>query len=172
MFPDEFALRGYPEYPDSSDIHKPLYGVLKRRGLIHAARKQFALTERGVETAERLVRSAGASLSDVRDPERLGRTDEAEVTRILQSAAYGLYLNGKRDRILDTDFYAFLGCTVRTERNAFEGRLNAVSAAIEAACRLSKPDPPTSNRLADLMSYLKRRFRKEIAWKARSSGAR
>ena len=24
-FPDEFALRGYPEYPDSSDIHKPLY---------------------------------------------------------------------------------------------------------------------------------------------------
>ena len=27
-FPDEFALRGYPQFPDASDIHKPLYGLL------------------------------------------------------------------------------------------------------------------------------------------------
>jgi len=42
MFPKDFALRGYPNYPDSSDIHKPLYGILKRRGLVRAAHKTFA----------------------------------------------------------------------------------------------------------------------------------
>ena len=29
LYPEEFALRGYSQYPDSSDIHKPLYGPLK-----------------------------------------------------------------------------------------------------------------------------------------------
>ncbi len=24
-YPEDFQLRGYPQYPDSSDIHKPLY---------------------------------------------------------------------------------------------------------------------------------------------------
>src|SRR5687768_6324691 len=57
-FPDDFALRGYPEYPDSSDIHKPLYGVLKRQGLIRSGDKSFSLTERGVTEAARLLGKA------------------------------------------------------------------------------------------------------------------
>src|ERR1043166_4572614 len=44
VFPDEFALRGYSQYPDSSDVHKPLYGILKRNGLVRAAHKTFGLT--------------------------------------------------------------------------------------------------------------------------------
>jgi hypothetical protein len=37
-YPEDFQLRGYPQYPDSSDIHKPLY-EMKRAGLIRAANK-------------------------------------------------------------------------------------------------------------------------------------
>src|SRR5690242_8659451 len=59
MFPDEFALRGYPKYPYSSDIHKPLYGPLKRQGFIRSANKTFSLTSRGAEVAQRLIESAG-----------------------------------------------------------------------------------------------------------------
>ena len=62
LFPDEFSLRGHPEFPDSSDIHKPLYGVLKRGGMVRAANKAFGLTQRGVETARRLVQVAGQTL--------------------------------------------------------------------------------------------------------------
>ncbi len=47
MFPREFQLRGHPEFPDASDIHKPLYGPLKRMGLVTAANKRFRLTQRG-----------------------------------------------------------------------------------------------------------------------------
>src|SRR5207244_261613 len=62
MFPDEFALRGYKQYPDSSDIHKPLYGPLKRGGFIKSANKTFALTQRGVDEARKLVGVAGDKL--------------------------------------------------------------------------------------------------------------
>src|SRR5690242_7249731 len=56
MFPEEFALRGYPQYPDSSDIHKPLYGALKKNGWVRSSNKAFGLTPLGIERAERLAK--------------------------------------------------------------------------------------------------------------------
>ena len=57
MFPEDFALRGYPRYPDSSDIHKPLYGPLKRAGHVLAGNKQFRLTQKGLDRARQLSTS-------------------------------------------------------------------------------------------------------------------
>src|SRR2546427_2857328 len=79
LFPDEFALRGYPQFPDSSDVHKPLYGVLKRGGMVRAANKTFSLTQRGVETAHRLVESAGQTLERARSADRMTRDVQLEV---------------------------------------------------------------------------------------------
>src|SRR5690242_5192379 len=55
-YPEDFQLRGYPEYPDSSDIHKPLY-EMKRLGLVRAANKRFQLTSQGLEAARELIHS-------------------------------------------------------------------------------------------------------------------
>src|ERR1017187_9591861 len=65
LFPEDFQLRGYPQFPDSSDIHKPLYGPLKRAGLVRAANKTFALTERGLTRATSLSGGAKNTGSDV-----------------------------------------------------------------------------------------------------------
>src|SRR5580692_466696 len=108
MFPDEFALRGYPKHPDSSDIHKPLYGPLKRDGLVHSANKTFALTAQGIERGRTLVERAGHKLDEERDANRMTRDVETEVRRMLNSDAYRLYVEGRQERILDTDFFAFL----------------------------------------------------------------
>jgi hypothetical protein len=170
MFPDEFAMRGHPEYPDSSDIHKPLYGVLKRRGLIKSAQKQFALTPRGIQAAEKLVSGAGENLEKQRSPERLARDVQLELDRMLSVEAFRLFCAGEKERILDTDFYTFLGCTVRTGRNDFIGRVNACEAAIQAALKLAKPDLATARRLAELFKYSKQRFKKEIDWKVGKNG--
>lgn len=41
LFPEDFGLRKYVgEYPDASDIHKPLYGPLKERGFVLSGNKQ------------------------------------------------------------------------------------------------------------------------------------
>ncbi|WP_093515559.1 hypothetical protein [Stigmatella erecta] len=159
MFPDEFALRGYPQYPDSSDLHKPLYGPLKREGLIRAANKTFALTARGVEKAQQLIGAAGDKLTKARDGNRMTRDVQVEVERMLASAAFKLYVNGQRERVLDTDFYAFLGCTVRTPRNDFLGRLTATADAVSAAKKLKQPEPEAAALLAEAWAFLEKKFK-------------
>ncbi len=158
MFPDEFALRGYPQYPDSSDIHKPLYGILKRRGLVRAASKTFALTTHGREVAQRLEGKAGAALDEARSPDRMERDVRIEVDRMVGSMAFRLFSEGTTDKILDTDFYQFLGCTVRTPKNDFLGRMNATAKAIEVAVKLGQPTPIAATNLANAWAALRKRF--------------
>jgi hypothetical protein len=160
MFPEEFALRGYPNYPDSSDIHKPLYGPLKRHGLIRSANKMFALTPRGVEIAKQLIEAAGASLEEVMsDGRRITRTQQAEVERMLASAAHDLFAKGEGARILDTDFYRFIGCTVRTPRNEFLGRMSATEGAVKAAKKLSFPSSDAARALHEEWEFMMKQFK-------------
>ena len=168
MFPDEFALRGYPQYPDSSDIHKPLYGVLKKQGLIRSANKTFALTALGVERAQRLMAHAGKAIDQPRSADRLTRAEEGEVERVVKSPALKLFVEGQRDRILDTDFYAVFGCTVRTPKNDFIGRVTATKNAIRQAKKLGKPEPKTAKLMLELLDYLDHRFKTEITGKVGS----
>ena len=134
LFPEEFALRGHPKYPDSSDIHKPLYGPLKRHGYVRANNKMFTLTEKGLAKSHELSSPAAAN------PDRLDRADEAELRRITESETFRLFVMGEQDRLLDTDFYSHLGVTVRTPRNDFLGRLTVVQQAVTKAAKLNK-DP-------------------------------
>src|SRR2546428_3846297 len=158
MFPQDFALRGYPKYPDSSDIHKPLYGPLKRAGYILAGNKQFRLTAKGIERGRTL--SGGEKSGPKKVAERLSRTDELELHRIHQSDAFQLFLQGKGDRILDTDFYAYLGVTVRTDRNEFLGRLKTVEDSVQAGVRILAD--PGSTKTRELHEYLLNKFRAVI----------
>ncbi len=64
-YPEDFQLRGYPQFPDSSDIHKPLY-KMKGEGLVRSANKTFELTERGIEVAARLVHAAPSNQDRLR----------------------------------------------------------------------------------------------------------
>lgn len=67
FFPREFGLRGYVEkYPDSSELHRPLYGALERERLVRVQRYKLSLTESGLATAERLRELDDAEASAVR----------------------------------------------------------------------------------------------------------
>ena len=149
LFPEDFGLRKYVrEYPDASDIHKPLYGPLKERGFVLSGNKQakgnkmFKLTERGVAYAQQLekVRQGLQSFeqlgSPAATPDRLSRDKEAELKRIAETDAFQLFAAGQREKILDTDFYSYLSATVRTERREFIGRLETVGEAVVAGERL------------------------------------
>ena len=124
-YPEDFQLRGYPQYPDSSDVHKPLY-EMKQQGLLRSANKTFELTARGLEVASRLVHS------DHENRDRLTKPEEGEIHRIVNSAAFKLFQEGRKESILDTDFYEYLGVTVRTSRANCLGRLSNVEQAIVA----------------------------------------
>jgi hypothetical protein len=146
MFREEFSLRGYPQYPDASDIHKPLYGPLKRSGFVRSANKAFALTDQGIARAAQLGGRRGEGA------ERLDRAVEAELKRIVETDAFKLYVSGQAERILDTDFYGYLGTTVRTPRNDFLQQLTVVGEAVDRGSILVKdPRYPKANDLHDFL---------------------
>src|SRR5438093_7273838 len=76
QYPEDFQLRGYPQYPDSSDVHKPLY-EMKQQGLLRSANKTFELTARGIEVAARLMHS------ERENKDRLTKLEETEINRIV-----------------------------------------------------------------------------------------
>lgn len=149
-YPEDFQLRGYPEYPDSSDVHKPLYDDMKKKGLIRAANKTFELTPRGFEVARQLLHSDG------NDKDRLTKQEEQEISRIMKSAAFRLFQEGRGDSTLDTDLYEYLGVTVRTSKGDFRGRLSNVEYAIKA--HAGKRNDTLSAMLKGLHDFLTSKF--------------
>ena len=156
-YTEDFQLRGYPQYPDSSDAHKQLY-EMKKKGLLRTANKTFELTERGLEVAKQMFHHAPTENKD-----RLTKQEEAEIKRILNSAAFGFFKAGQENSILDTDFYDYLGVTVRTSRGDFQGRLSNVEHAVQA--HIEKRNDELSSALKDLHKFLSERFKEEIEYR-------
>lgn len=136
MHPGEFGLRGYTDrHPDSSDLHKPLYGPMKREGWVRAQNKRFGLTERGLALAQQVQTGSTEPTGEG----RVGRHERDELTRLGMSSAVRLVSAGQGAKLLDTDLYEFYGATVRTKPHDFAGRKAAVDAAIEAGIRTADP---------------------------------
>lgn len=160
LWPEEFGLRGYVnEHPDSSDLHKPLYGPLKRDGLVRSANKKFGLTPTGLETAERL--RSGMSVDASRG--RLTRAEIHEIHRLVNHAAVGLA--DTPDLLLDTDLYEFYTVTVRTPPAQMAGRIKIVDHAIDAALRNQDPsvEPEKVAAVAKARDALRDKFNELIA---------
>ena len=146
IFPQEFGLRNYADqHPDASDIHKPLYGRLKTTGMVQSGSKKFKLTTKALDYLEQTtavesngkkkVKKVGATVA------RLSRSNELELDRIQQTEAFTLFNAGDADQILDTDFFTYLGATVRTKKQEFLGKLATVEEAVAAADRQgNKPE--------------------------------
>lgn len=154
QYPEDFQLRGYPQYPDSSDVHKPLYDM-KRQGLVRSANKTFELTERGLEVAGQMVHSPKDNNKD-----RLTKQEESEINRITNSAAFRFFQEGQKESVLDTDFYEYLAVTVRTSRANCLGRISNVEHAIAAHGK--KRGDKLSSALRSLHDFLISKFNTEI----------
>ena len=141
-FPERFSLRKHPEFPDSNDQNKSLYGPLKKDGYVVALGDMvFRLTDAGIGRAQALEgmlngeRTASSSRRLSRDQERLLRTAKA-------SEAYVKWVDGCADEIVDFDARAFFGITVTTSDENRRIRVKAMCDAITAAvaARLSVAD--------------------------------
>lgn len=137
-FPEDFQLRGYPEYPDSSDIHKPLYLALSKAGYVSGAKKKFRLTPLGQQVAEQAARTLSGARGMV-DTGRLTRDDQADLARMKSTRAYRMVAEGNSRAVVDSDFYAFFKVSVRTKRHEFAGRLQAVEALLQRGRDAGQP---------------------------------
>lgn len=160
-YPDDFHLRGYREYPDSGDlIHKPLYDF-KKKGFVNANNKVFSLTERGIDAGKKLKEAlTGAS---VLSPNRFSRDVESELSRIELLEGYKLFLDGKEDKISDSDLYNYLGATVRTNKNSFVGRMETLKDVVKQL-KDNKVVDPIRKRIPEYHQFLFSRYPKVIEY--------
>lgn len=170
-FSTDFQLRGYPEYPDTGDIvHKPLYSDLKKNGYVLSGNKYFSLTPKGIEYAKKLLKG-GATKEDaaprVKSFTKFTADQQKELERIKVSAAVEMFMNGKKDEILDIDFYSYLGVTVRTNKFDFLGRLTTVEDAIKATKGRSEE---LYSKLRECHEFLMSKFRSNVAFVQNSKG--
>ncbi len=170
-FKADFQLKGYPEHPDTGDIvHKPLYSELKKGGYVLSGNKYFSLTPKGIEYAKRLIKPATNSIEDSKNIKtfvKLTADQQKELERIKNSTAVDLYLNGKKEEILDIDFYSYLGVTVRTNKFDFLGRLTTVEEAIKA---IKEKSDELYVRLRECHKFLMERFKENIEFVQKSKG--
>lgn len=68
---------------------------------------------------------------EVANTERISRDIEKEVSRVTNTPGFSLFLKGDTSSIVDTDFYEYLGVTVRTSHGDFIGRLNTLSDVVK-----------------------------------------
>lgn len=127
--PDHFHLKGYPKFPDSETVNNALYHNLKKKGVINYGNKVFSLTDRGLIVAKELKKITEGKT--IRKTSRIPKFIEKEIRRIEYLEGFKLFLNREENKILDIDFLAYLGITVRTPKNDFISRLNTIKDAIK-----------------------------------------
>jgi hypothetical protein len=139
-YPKDFAMRGYPKYPDSEGVNHEFYrGGMKKSGLINYSNKIFSLTDKGLNHVENILKS----IVDKKpvNAEKLSRFAGKEIGRIRGTEGFKLFIVGETQKVNDTDFYAYLGITPRTSKIDFLGRLNTVTDAVaELKRRKDKSD--------------------------------
>lgn len=169
-FPADFQLKGYPEYPDTGDIiHKPLYSDLKKSGYVLSGNKYFSLTPKGITYAKKILRISEEDDNSTKSFVKLKADQQKELDRLKGSSAVDLFLNGKKEDILDIDFYQYLGVTVRTNKMDFLGRLTTVEDAIGAT--KGKSDV-LYKKLRECHEYLLQKFKSNIEFVKQSKGGK
>jgi len=164
-YPQDFHLRGYSEYPDSESVEKAIYSNLKRYGLINYGNKNFSLTNKGIITAKQLRKNIQGK--KLRLEIRLPRYAEDEISRIKSSDAFvNLFLIGKKNEILDTDFYDYLGVTVRTGKSDFLGRLKTIGDAIKEISKVK--NDILYEKLAEYHKFILNKFQDIIEYKSKN----
>lgn len=129
-YPGDFHLKGYPEYPDSSDSSQRLLYEFKKKGYITVANKIFCLTDNGLEFVKGILNS-GLSNVNEHPSGRLSRATVVETDRIKNLEGFALFVRGEIDKLTESDCYNYLGVTARTSSSTFSGRMKSVEAAIK-----------------------------------------
>jgi len=70
--------------------------------------------------------------------DRFSRSTENELARVKALEGFTLFSEGTKDSLPESDFYNYFAVTVRTQKNAFIGRLESVNTAIDELRRHDK----------------------------------
>ena len=155
MFPERFSLRRHPEFPDSNDQNKSLYGPLKKDGLVLSLGDMtFRLTDAGLDRATAMRDAVGGSERHS-EVDRVSRDEERLLRTVATSEARAKWSRGHREDIVDFDARAFFGITVTTPDQERCVRVRSTRDAIE---RAQQSNLSGAAELRELFEFLTEEF--------------
>lgn len=162
-FPDDFHLKGYKQYPDSGDsIKRPLY-TFRDSGIINVRNMIFSLTDKGFDVAQKIKMMAVGKR--IMQRENFDRYIEKEILRVRNLCSFKLYIEKRFDEILDTDFFDYLGTSVKASRMEFKSRFNVMS---DLANILKSQKERQYKILSEFHNFMFKKFHKELDYKLKN----
>jgi hypothetical protein len=129
LFPKRFALRGYPQWPDSTVVNKRWIDCRNKELIIGSTKDGFSLTPKGQRLAERVGgQLRGDHASVMQRPSKTQtelRTRAGRFVRSLEeSEAFKLYKRNKEtSEISEFDFRSMLLCTLESSPDTLRNNL-------------------------------------------------
>lgn len=162
-FPKDFNLKGYNEYPDAEAIRKPLY-QFKKQGILQIRNMILSLTDKGIDVATKIKEKSLKKTIAQNNERKFDRYIEKEISRIQNLSSYGKYLENNDD-IFDTDFFDYLGISVKSDKNELKGRLSILS---EVANFIEKLDSDYLKKIAEFHKFMLDKFKDIINYKLKN----
>ena len=157
MFPSEFSMKGYPEYPNA-DISKYITALF-RANLLRGGFHSYRITEKGKKFIEEEKLKKQTKKSS--DKTKIPRYIEFEINRILNSKVFEYFSSGKRE-FLETDLFEFLGTSARSFKDSnqsnFLSRYNLVVKEVVPFCQKNKNLDEKLDKIVKLWDSLQNKF--------------
>lgn len=165
MFPNDFCIRGHPEYPNA-DIAKYVTKLFKEN-LLKGSFYNYTITEKGRRYAKNLL-----SKGPIKSKQSISvpRDVEAEISRIKSSKVFQLYTQREFD-FIESDLFDFLGTSSRSfgdsNKTAFISKFNLISKEVVPFCDRNKDKEPDAVKIVSLWKMLLTKFKDLLSKKIR-----
>lgn len=166
MFPADFCLKGYPQYPNA-DISKYITKLFKEN-LLKGSFFNYILTSKGKEYAEGIMHSGKSDKKKIVISS--SREIEAEIKRIKTSKVFHLFLKRETD-FLESDLFDFLGTSARSlldsNKTTFISKYNLIMKEVIPFCEKNKKTDPEAEKIVLLSDILIKKFRDILSQKGK-----
>lgn len=190
-FPNDFCIKGYPEYPDNNSVLTLLMGkdarLVVTGWLEKTGTKKYRVTAKGLHDAASLDSELAGS-AETTTALRTDRKMEEALGRLFDSAAFAMFRDGEAEKITFHQFCRFVGLAAPDTWQKIQGKLEETRHLVEEARKLGESGqslrlhfrgvnhtyaPDDLMLLRAVFDTLSAKFRSEMdAWKRKSHMAR
>tara|TARA_Y100000310_G_scaffold268290_1_gene280810 strand:+ start:1487 stop:2116 length:630 start_codon:yes stop_codon:yes gene_type:complete len=160
MWPSEFCMRGYPNYPNN-DIQKHITKPLDNNWITGGV-YGYKFTEKGRNYVKQLkgIKTKKKKEEVINEQPRHIKT---EFTRIINSKVFKYYSQDKNMNFLESDLFDFLGTSPRSlstkDRNVFLTRYNSVVKDLIPFCKKISDKNVEARKIIEIWEKLSNEFK-------------
>ncbi len=142
LFPNDFSLKGHPEYPDNNSVLTLLMGrnarLIVTGWLQKTGTKKYRLTPKGLDDLEARRPGVARSAGESNGPVRSERKREEALGQLFQSDAFELFRNEKGDSVTFHQFCRFLGLAAPDKWQKIQGKIEEARHLAFYTCELGE----------------------------------